>query len=140
MQKRDYFSWAGMFFGSIALLLVVVSFMAGPFSPHTTLEGAIADKAVAIKQAAIAALQGKKFVPTASGWDIDRIIETVTAVLAAAAIICGTVGGVIKENWHAASAAILFGVSVVAFQFALTIIGGLLLILLIVGIIHSIFS
>jgi len=140
MKRKDYFSWTGMFFGAVALLLLLVSFMAGPFSPHATLEGMIAMKAVAIKQTTLAALQGKEPVTRVSGWDSDRLIHTAIAVLAAAAIICGAIGYVLRENRRAAAAAALFGISVVAFQFTLTITFGLLLILLIVGIVQGIFS
>jgi hypothetical protein len=140
MKRKDYLSWTGIFCGSAALLLVWVSFMAGPFSPRATLEGMLAIKAVAIKQATFAALQGKELIPAAQHWDIDRIIDMVIAILSAAAIICGVIGGVLRENRHAAGAAILFGISVVAFQFALLMSGGLLLALLIFSLAHGIFT
>lgn len=140
MKRKDYLSWTGIICGSAALLLLWVSFMAGPFSPRATLEDTIATKAVAIKQATFAALQGKELIPAAQNWDIDRVINMVIAVLSATAIICGVTGGVLRENRHAAGAAILFGISVVAFQFALLVVGGLLLALLIFSIAHGIFT
>ncbi|WP_428944645.1 hypothetical protein ACQK5W_00180 [Pantoea sp. FN060301] len=140
MKRKDYLSWAGIICGSAALLLLWVSFMAGPFSPRATLEGMIAMKAVAIKQATYATLRGKELIPAAQNWDTDRIIDMVIAVLSASAVICGVIGGVLRENRHAAGAAILFGISVVAFQFALLIVGGLLLALVIFSIAHGIFT
>ncbi|WP_380182504.1 hypothetical protein [Kalamiella sp. sgz302252] len=140
MQRKNYFSWFGIAFGAIGLLLVVVNFMAGPFSPHATLEGMIAMKAVAIKQTTIAALTGKNLASALPVWDIDRLIATIIAVMATAAIVAGVIGGVLRENREAAIAAVLFGVSVIAFQLALTIIAGLLLIMLLVGLVHSFFS
>ena len=53
-EKRSTLGFTGIAIGSIALLLVLVHFYAGPFSPQPTIETTIAEKAVSIRDAAVA--------------------------------------------------------------------------------------
>ena len=59
-KQSSVFGFTGIGLGAIALLLAVVHFWAGPFSPQPTLEQTVAEKAVSIKNATIAALKGEE--------------------------------------------------------------------------------
>ena len=97
-QFRSTLSFVGIGFGSIALVLAVAHFSLGPISPKPTLEQAVADKAVALKQATIAALKGTEApVARSRELDADRVLSTATAVLGALAMILGVVGYAKKE-------------------------------------------
>lgn len=65
MFKKDLFGWIGIAVGSIALLLAMVHFYAGPFSPQLTLESLVASKAVAIKHSLLATLTGHRVFESA---------------------------------------------------------------------------
>lgn len=140
MFKKDGCSWTGITIGSIALLLALTHFMAGPFSPQPSLESLVAAKSVAIKHATIAALQGKEVIstPLPRTWNIDRLLATVIAVFAAGSIIFGTLGGLVrKEDPRTAMAAALLGASTIALQFAIAVLGVVVLVMLIVGVISA---
>ncbi|KAB8309957.1 hypothetical protein EH228_12340 [Erwinia endophytica] len=140
MIKKDWCSWTGIVLGAIALILALTHFMTGPFTPHPSLESLVAEKTVAIKHAAISALQGKEIIttPLPRAWDIDRIISAVVAVFAASSILLGALGGLLrKENKHAAITAVLLGIGTVALQFAIMAFGVVLLIVLITGVVSA---
>ncbi|MCU7834459.1 MAG: hypothetical protein KZQ83_04315 [gamma proteobacterium symbiont of Taylorina sp.] len=73
----------GFGFGSVALLLALVHFWAGSFSPQPTVEQTVAEKAVAIKKATLAALKGEKteIKNKEAPWDTDRVLYIITALL-----------------------------------------------------------
>lgn len=73
-DSKSTFSFIGIGLGSIALLLAIVHFWAGPFSPQPTLEQTVAEKAVSIKQATIAALKGIEApAPKSHAIDTDQV-------------------------------------------------------------------
>lgn len=134
MLKKDLFGWIGIAAGGTALLLLVVHFYAGPFSPPPTLESLIAGKALAIKESLVASLLGNKVPDTVTRphYSLDRIVQIIIAVLAASAVILGIIGEVCKGNRQAASAAIMLGAGTLYFQFAFLALGVIAVILLIV--------
>ncbi|PVZ85347.1 hypothetical protein C9426_19905 [Serratia sp. S1B] len=135
MYKKNLFGWIGIALGGIALLLAMIHFYAGPFSPQPTLESLVANKAVAIKQSLVASLAGHKVPETLerSHYNLDRILDIVTVVLGAGAVILGVIGGACKENRQAASGAILLGTGTLYFQFAVFALGAVLVVVLIVA-------
>lgn len=140
MTKKDWCSWTGIATGAIALMLALTHFMAGPFSPQPSLESLVAAKAVAIKYATIAALQGKEVISSSrpDARDGDRIVSAVIAVFAAGSIIFGALGGLVRnENPRAAMAAALLGFSTIALQFAIMALCVILLIVLVAGVINA---
>lgn len=138
-MKKNWCCWTGTGMGSIALMLALIHFMAGPFSAQPPLEEIIATNAVAIKQATLAALRGKKEVmatPPDSLWDKDRMLSAAIAALAAGAVILGVLGGMVhKENRRVATAAVLLGIATVELQFAAMVLSVVLLLVLIAGVI-----
>ena len=62
--KKATTSFIGIGVGAVALLLALVHFWAGPFSPQPSLEQTVAEKAVSIRDATIAALKGETVPPS----------------------------------------------------------------------------
>mgnify|MGYP001825974160 CR=1 FL=1 len=140
MEKQSSkFSFVGIAIGAVALLLAIVHFWAGPFSPQPTMEQTVAEKAVSIKEATIAALKGEE--PQApvkrSSMDMDNVASLATAVLGGLAIILGVVGYATKEPLRAAGGAALLGGSAIAFQFAVLALGAIVLAILVVGVLSQ---
>jgi len=139
-KQSSVFSFTGIGLGAIALLLAVVHFWAGPFSPQPTLEQTVAEKAVSIKKATIAALKGEE--PSApikrSSMDADQIIALATAVLGGLAIILGVFGFAKKEPLRVAGGAAVLGGSAIAFQFAVLALGAIVLAILIAAVLSQI--
>lgn len=87
-QSSTRFGFIGIAIGGIALMLALVHFWAGPFSPQPTLETTIAEKAASIKNATIKALKGDEYRETyKSNWDADKFATVSTAVLGGLALI-----------------------------------------------------
>jgi hypothetical protein len=139
MFKKDVCGWAGILLGSIALLLVITHFMAGPFTPRPSLESIVATKTVAIKHAALDALHGKPLVEKAKsvGWNIDRILSVISAMMGTGAVILGIIGWARKEEHRVAAAAGLLGLATIAFQPAMAIVAAIILAVLIAGILQG---
>lgn len=134
MIRQDLCSRAGIRMGAVALLLAFTHFMFGPFSSKTSLENLIATQIVAIRHTAMTALKGEEVIsmPAPLSLNSDHLLKAVIAVLACGAIIMGTFGWVIgKDNSHIAMTAISLGVATIALQFAVAVLGIILLLVLI---------
>ncbi|MEQ8288851.1 MAG: hypothetical protein RIB78_03905 [Gammaproteobacteria bacterium] len=130
--KKSLFSLIGIGLGSLALLMALFHFYAGPLSPQPAIEDTVAEKAVAIRDATIAALKGEekeKKVVTVSNIDLDKVVSIATAMLGGLAIILGVIGFVRHEPLRAATGAAVLGGTAIAFQFLVVALG------LIVGVI-----
>ncbi|MGL6312414.1 hypothetical protein [Vibrio sp. WXL103] len=135
--RKTVFSYLGIGFGAAALLLAVVHFWAGPFSPQPTIEEFVAEKAVSIKEATLAKLKGEELpVETrqVSTFNADRITSLATAVLGVIALIWAVVAFATNEPPKAAVGAGILGASALAFQFAIMALGAIVLVLLIVAV------
>ena len=106
-ERRSTISFVGIGLGAIALLVAVSHFWAGPFSPQPSLERTVAEKAVAIKNATIAALKGEKVEEASAprAIDLDQGLRIATGILGGLAIILGVVGFARKESVRAAGGA-----------------------------------
>lgn len=132
--KGNLFSFIGLLFGALALLLALFHFWAGPFTPHATLETLVAGKITSVREAAISALMGNPVqeVKAAKTWNIDIILTLSTSMLAVVAIVLGVIAGFYKENRWGVRAALFFGLGVLTFQIAMFWLSVLLVVLLIV--------
>lgn len=133
-NKKSLISFIGIGLGAIALLMALFHFYAGPLSPQPTLEETVAEKAVAIRDATIAALKGEereKEIVAASNLDLDKVVRIATAVLGGLAIILGVIGFVRHEPLRAATGAAVLGGSAIAFQFLTIALGLIALVILI---------
>jgi hypothetical protein len=123
----------GVVVGSIALLLALVHFWAGPFSPQQTIESSIGEKAASIRRATIDALKGKEPVKETyiAKWDADKVTQVITAVLGGLALILAVVAFIRHEPKRIVGGAAALGVSAIAFQFIAMYAMALLVVLLI---------
>ena len=120
--------------GSLALLMALFHFYAGPLSPQPAIEDTVAEKAVAIRDATIAALKGeekKKEMVDVSSPDLDKVMSIATAMFGGLAIILGVIGFVRHEPLRAATGAAVLGGSAIAFQFLVVALGVIALVILI---------
>ena len=134
-ESKSTLSFIGVSLGAIAFLLAIVHFWAGPFSPKPMLEQTVAEKAVLIKQATMAALKGEAPPPPQHrSIDTDQIIRTGTAALGGLAIILGVIGFAKKESLRVAGGAAVLGGSAIAFQFAALALGVIVLAMLVAAV------
>ena len=126
------FGVIGIAVGAVSLLMALVHFWAGPFSPQPTFETSIAETAVEIRDAAVRSLRGEAPPPKKRAeWDLDRIIQTATAFLGGLAIVLAVIGLVKHEPKRQIAGAATLGVGAIAFQFlswfALVLVGAILI-------------
>ena len=133
------FSFSGIAVGAIALLLVLVHFWAGPFSPQPTLEQTVAEKAVAIRDATVAALKGQETDQKGyrSEMDVDRALDIIGAVLGGTAIVLGVLGYAKKEPLRVAGGAAVLGTGAIAFQFAAIAVGAIIVAILVAAVLSQ---
>jgi hypothetical protein len=138
-QKQSKFGVFGIVLGGVALLLALLHFWAGPFSPQPTLETFVAEKAASIRSAALDALKGKELVQETftAKWNLDKVTEVVTALIGGLAVILAVVGFANKEPSRVAGGAAALGVSAIAFQFLAMYAMALLVVLLICAALSS---
>ncbi len=138
-NKQHKFSMTGIVFGSIALLLALAHFWAGPFSSQPTLEQVVAEKAVSIKQATIAALKGEKAEPQKSApMNFDGVVSLATAILGGLAVILGVFGYSRKEPMRVAGGAVLLGGFAIAFQFVAAALIAIIIAILVAAVLSQI--
>ena len=129
------FGFIGIAVGGMALLLALVHFWAGPFSPQPTLETTVAKKAKSIKDATIKALKGQEYRETyKANWDADKITDVSTAILGGLAFIISILAFAKQEPMRVATGGAALGVSAIAFQFIAMYAMTLLVVLLIAAV------
>ena len=130
---------SGIVLGAAALLLAIVHFWAGPFSPQPSIERTVAEKAVAIRDATVAALRGEEVENSTSSRkiDLDKGLEILAAVLGGFGIILGVVGFAKGEPTRAAGGAAALGAGAIAFKFAVIALGAIVLAILIATVISQ---
>lgn len=133
------FGYIGIALGSVALLLALVSFWAGPFSPQPTLETVVAEKAASIRSATLDALAGKEVVSETytDRWTIDKVIDVIIPILGGLAAILAVISFAQKEPSRVAGGAAALGVSAIAFQFIAMSIMAVLFVVLVVAVIGA---
>lgn len=118
MAMKNIYSTIGIMIGGLALMLSLVQFFVGPFTPKQSLKPSISEEAAFFRDAAMSLLKGKKVEePPKSRFDIDKAILIVTAVLGGIAFIFAALSFANHEPKRAAGAAAAMGASAVAFQF-----------------------
>ena len=134
-RKRPILGFFGIGAGAIALMLAIVHFWAGPFSPQPTLEQSVAETAVAIRDATMAALRGEEIATQQeSGWDLDKLAMTSTGVLGGLAIILAVVGFAFGEPMRVGAGGVILGSAALAFQFAIVALGALIFCVLVAAV------
>ncbi len=136
---KNKFGTCGIIIGGLALMLALIHFWAGPFSPQPSLESIVAEKAASIRQATIDALKGKKAdsEPVKNDFNTDKITHIVTAVLGGLAFILAALSFSNHESKRAAGGAAALGISAIAFQFIAMYAMALLVVILISAVLSS---
>ena len=139
-EGRSTIGWIGIAVGAVALLMAIVHFWMGPISPQPSVEKTVAEKAVAIKNATIAALKGEDVEEKAAPRSIhpDEALRTATSVLGGLALILGVVSFANKEPLRIGGGAAFLGGAAIAFQFAVIALGAIVLAILIGAVISQI--
>ena len=103
------------------------------------MEQTVAEKAVAIREATIAALKGTEAESKSvrSDLDLDRALDIVGAVLGGVAIILGVLGYARKEPLRVAGGAVVLGAGAIAFQFAVLAVGAVIVAILIAAVLSQ---
>jgi len=124
---------------TLALVIAVTHITAGPFAPQKPVETSIAETAVAIKKAAIAAMTGGQSEPAAPArpsFDIDKKLRLGTNFLAGLALLVAIFAFARREQPEPAAAGFVLGTGVLlvsVFHWALLLICGTLLLIAIIG-------
>jgi hypothetical protein len=140
VKGRATIGFIGIGIGAIALLMAIVHFWAGPVSPQPSLEKTVAEKAVAIRDATVAALKGEAIEDkkvSRSSFDLDDTLRITTSVLGGLAIILGVVSLATREPFRVAGGAAVLGGSALAFQFAVLALGLIFLAILIASVVSK---
>jgi hypothetical protein len=139
-NRKSTIGFFGIGIGAIALLMAIVHFWAGPVTPQPSLEKTVAERAVAIKNATIAALRGEKVEEQAATHriDLDQGLRLATGVMGGLAVILGVVGFAKRESLRVAGGAVFLGGAAIAFQFVIIALGVVLLAILIVAVLSQI--
>lgn len=137
-QNKKYGN-IGILLGGIALLLALVHFWAGPFSPQPSLETLVSERAASLRQAALNGLKGQisEAPAAARSWDADRITQVVVAVLGGVAFIFAVLSFTSHESKRVAGGAAILGISAIAFQFLAMYVMAVLVVILILGVLSS---
>jgi len=103
-------------------------------------EKTVAEKAVAIKNATIAALKGENIEENAppSTIDLDQGMRMATSVLGGLAVILGVISFAKREPFRVGGGAAFLGGAAIAFQFAVIALGAIVLAILIGAVISQI--
>ncbi len=138
-RKQPFVGFSAILLGAAALLLAITHFWAGPFSPQPELETTVAEKAVAIRDATIAALKGEerpspRSIDAGSRRDLDRIASIATGVMAGLAIVLAVVSLALHEPLRVAAGGVILGGAALAFQFAVLAIAAIVVAALIAGV------
>ena len=138
-ESRSTIGFIGIAVGATALLVAMIHFWAGPFSPQPSLERTVAEKAVAIKNATIAALKGEEIEETTAPRriDLDQVVRIATSVLGGLAVILGVLSFAKREPLRVGGGAIFLGGVAIAFQFAVIALGAIVLAILIAAVISQ---
>ena len=139
-NPKSTIGFIGIAIGAVALLMAITHFWMGPISPQPSVEKTVAEKAVAIKNATIAALKGEKIeenVPP-NTIDLDQGVRITTSILGGLAVILGVVSFANREPFRVGGGAAFLGGAAIAFQFAVIALGAIVLAILIGAVISQI--
>ncbi|WP_299146977.1 hypothetical protein [uncultured Tateyamaria sp.] len=123
---------AGFVLGGLALLVVVISFVGGPFAPQNTVGVTLGDIAAEAGKATLRNWLGMEQPgPEPVPWTIDRTLWLIGVVLGVIATLCGAAALLLRERRDIALWALGLGISAVALQFVasalMLIVGAMIL-------------
>lgn len=136
---QNKLGYVGLTLGAAALLLALIHFWAGPFSPQPTLETVIADKAASIRDSTIKALKGEEYREVfVNPWHADRVTQLSVAVMGVLAIILGLIAYIQKAPRRLAGGAAILGAGAIGFQMFTFYMAVILIFILIAAVLSEI--
>ena len=134
------FSQIALAFGAVALLACIVQFWVSAAAPSPAMEDVVADKVVAIRDATIDRLAGRKTeaAPKEQRWKYEQLFVAVTSLLGGLAIVLAGVGFSRKEPRRTCVVAASLGLAAVIFPYVIGAIGAVVVIIA-VGAVLSMF-
>ena len=128
VEKKATFGIIAVVLGFIAFAAVVAHFFAGPVDPPPPIEVSIAEKAVEIRDATVAALKGEEYEaePDIRPKTLDDYMTLGFMGLAALAILMAVIGFIQHERIRPSVAGAALGGLAITFQFAVVLFMGLL--------------
>ena len=135
VAKPFAISMTGFLLGALALLVVIVQFVAGPFAPQENVGSSLGEFAGQMARDAVSRfVNGNDGATTvARPWDIDRITLTLAMVAAVLGVVLGVIGLIRHEAPRAVGAAFAIGALAIVFQFFATTLMMVLGVLMILG-------
>ena len=96
-----YLGYMGIATGGLSLVLAMLVIFAGPFAPQPAIGTTIGDIAGDMATAAMRSMRGlEQPAPEPRGWDVDRVLFTLTPILAVAAIVLSVLSALRHEPWR----------------------------------------
>ncbi len=128
VEKKSTFGIIAVILGFIAFAAVVGHFFAGPIDPPPPVEVSIAEKAVEIRDATVAALKGEEYEaePEVRPKTLDDYLTLGFMGIAALAILMGVIGFIQHERLRPSIAGAALGGLAITFQFAVVLFMALL--------------
>lgn len=126
--KNSTFGMLSVALGFLAFAVVVGHFFVGPLDPPPPIETSIAEKAVNIRDATVAALKGEEYEAQSSvrTRTLDDYLTYSAIAMAVVAILMSVIGFIRHERWRPSVAGAALGGLAITFQFAVMLFFGLL--------------
>lgn len=136
MNETAQSSTFGMFsvaFGFLAFTAIVGHFFAGPFEPPPPIEMSVAETAVNIRDATLAALKGEEYESKSAtrSRTLDDYLTYSFVALASLAILMAVIGFIRHEKPRPAIAGAAFGGMAIAFQVTMMLFFAMLFVFLV---------
>ena len=135
---RPMVGLAGFALGGLALLVVMVHLLVGPFSPRPDAAVTLGEMASQVGKSALRDIFGlKQPGPKSQPWDIDRILKLVVVVCSVLGVILGAIALFLRERRLVGLWAIGLGIGAITIQilaWTVLVIAGVLIIISIMSI------
>ena len=140
-KQAEYplFGMLAVILGFLAFAAVVGHFFVGPIDPPPPVEVSIAQKAVDIRDATVAALKGEEYEAKqqARPKTLDDYLTYALIALAVVAILLSVIGYVRNERLRPSIAGAALGGLAITFQFAVMVFFGLLFAIVLAAVIDK---
>ncbi|PUB10887.1 hypothetical protein [Yoonia sediminilitoris] len=144
VAPRPVLSGFAFALAAIALVMVLVNYVAGPFAPQQQVAISLGELAAEIGKSAVRDVFGvRQPAPEAPPWDLDRILRVAIMGIAGLAVVLGAGALIRHENRRLAVAATALGSTAILLQVlatTLAMILGALIICALLAALSEVFS
>jgi hypothetical protein len=139
-SRRIGFGSIGLMLGALALLLAIAQVWVAAAAPAPRMEDRIADKVVAIRDAAIDRWTERAPKSRPRGWDRERLVIAATSVLGGVAVVCAAFGFVRREPLRTCATAAVLGIAAIAFPLVIGFIGAVIVLFALAAVVGAVVS